>query len=62
MKPVYLNIDPNARPREVSKKKTDEEIQRVRKMCGEFREVVKIANKEDREEKQKDMEKVRSAR
>merc|ERR1711915_555951 len=62
MKPVHLNIDPNARPREVSKKKTDEEIQRVRKMCGEFREVVKIANKEDREEKQKDMEKVRSAR
>merc|ERR1711892_918975 len=62
MKPVHLNIEPNPVPRDVLKKKKDGEIQRVRKMCGEFREVVKGNNKEEREEKQKEMEIVRSAR
>jgi len=62
MKPVHLNIDPNPVPKDVLKKKTEGEIQRVRRMCGEFREVVKGNNKEEREEKQKEMEKVRSAR
>merc|ERR1711892_523135 len=62
MKPVHLNIEPNPVPRDVLKKKKDGEIQRVRQMCGEFREVVKGNNKEEREEKQKEMEIVRSAR
>jgi len=62
MKPVTLNIDPNPVPRDVLRKQKEGEIQRVRRMCGEFREVVKVTNKEEREEKQKEMEKVRSAR
>jgi len=62
MRPINLNIDREAQPREVSKKKTEKELQLMRKMCGEFREVVKLDNKEDREEKQKEMDKVRSAR
>merc|ERR1712013_214316 len=62
MKPVHLNIEPNPVPRDVLRKQKEGEIQRVRRMCGEFREVVKVTNKEEREEKQKEMEKVRSAR
>merc|ERR1711892_1537556 len=62
MRPINLNIDQDAQPREVSKKRTEIELQLVRKMCGEFREAVKLDNKEDREEKRKDMEQVRSAR
>eukprot|EP00092_Neocalanus_flemingeri_P056671 GFUD01067206.1.p1 GENE.GFUD01067206.1~~GFUD01067206.1.p1 ORF type:complete len:413 (+),score=135.39 GFUD01067206.1:95-1333(+) len=62
MRPINLNIDRDAQPREVSKKKKENELQLVRKMCGEFREVVKLDNKDDREEKRKEMDKVRSAR
>merc|ERR1711936_887505 len=62
MKPINLNIDHDAPPREVTKQKTEKQMQLVRKMCGEFREVVKLENKDDREEKRKEMEKVRSAR
>ena len=34
----------------------------MRKMCGEFREVVRGQNKEEREERQKELAKVRGAR
>merc|ERR1719320_1522261 len=53
MKPVHLNIEPNPVPRDVLRKQKEGEIQRVRRMCGEFREVVKVTNKEEREEIQR---------
>ena len=34
----------------------------VKKLCGEVREIAKAANPEEREERRKEMEKVRSAR
>lgn len=34
----------------------------MRKMCGEFREVIKLKNMDEREERQKELEKIRGAR
>jgi len=62
MKPINLNIDKNARTKEESKKIKEKELNLVRMMCGEFREVTKLDGNEEKEEKRKEMEKVRSAR
>ena len=54
----------NSSPEEESRgKKTDKtNVGLMRKMCGEFREVVRGQNKEEREERQKELAKVRGAR
>ena len=44
------------------KKTSKNEVDLMRKMCGEFREVIKGQNKEEREERQKELAKVREAR
>jgi len=62
MRPINLNIDKNARTKEESKKIKEKELNLVRMMCGEFREVTKLDSNEEKEEKRKEMEKVRSAR
>jgi len=62
MRPMNLNIDPHARTKEESKKIKEKELNLVRMMCGEFREVTKLDGNEEKEEKRKEMEKVRSAR
>ena len=62
MKPMNLNIDPHARTKEESKKIKEKELNLVKMMCGEFREVTKLDGNEEKEEKRKEMEKVRSAR
>merc|ERR1719483_318982 len=43
-------------------KNKDKELNLVRKLCGEFREVAKGDENEEKQEKRKEMEKVRSAR
>eukprot|EP00092_Neocalanus_flemingeri_P013335 GFUD01014378.1.p1 GENE.GFUD01014378.1~~GFUD01014378.1.p1 ORF type:complete len:817 (+),score=323.29 GFUD01014378.1:158-2608(+) len=62
MKPVNLNIDKNARSKQESKKIKEREVNLVKKMCVEFRDVAKLDGQEVKEEKRKEMEKVRSAR
>jgi len=62
MRPINLNIDKNARTKGESKKIKEKELNLVRKMCGEFRDVTKLDGNEEKEEKRKEMEKVRSAR
>ena len=62
MRPINLNIDKNARTKGESKKIKENELNLVRKMCGEFRDVTKLDGNEEKEEKRKEMEKVRSAR
>merc|ERR1712128_364692 len=62
MRPINLNIDKSARSKEESKKNKEKELNLVRKLCGEFRDVAKLDGQEEKEEKRKEMEKVRSAR
>merc|ERR1719318_2001347 len=62
MRPINLNIDKNARTKAESKKIKEKELNLVKVMCGEFREVTKLDGNEEKEEKRKEMEKVRSAR
>ena len=38
------------------------ELNLMRKMCGELREVAKLKNKDEREERQKELEQIRGAR
>ena len=62
MKPINLNIDSHARSKDESKRVKEREVDLVRKMCGEFRDVAKLNTSEEKEERQREMEKVRSAR
>ena len=62
MKPINLNIDKSARSIVESKKIKEGELCLVRQMCGQFRDVAKLDGNEEKEEKRKEMEKVRSAR
>ena len=62
MRPINLNIDKNARTKLESKMIKEKELNLVRKMCGEFRDVTKLDGNEEKEEKRKELEKVRSAR
>ena len=43
-------------------RKSTNHVNLMRKMCGEFREVVKLKNMDEREERQKELEKIRGAR
>ena len=40
----------------------NKEVVLMKKMCGEFRDVMKVQNKEEREERQRELAKVRGAR
>ena len=62
MRPIQLNIDKNARSKDEALKSKEKEMVLVKKLCGEVREIAKAANPEEREERRKEMEKVRSAR
>merc|ERR1712029_588501 len=62
MRPIQLNIDKNARSKDEALKNKEKEMVLVKKLCGEVREIAKAANPEEREERRKEMEKVRSAR
>merc|ERR1712198_480133 len=62
MRPIQLNIDKNARSKDEALKSKEKEMVLVKKLCGEAREIAKAANPEEREERRKEMEKVRSAR
>jgi len=62
MRPVNLNIDKNARSAEESKLIKEREVNLVRKMCGEFRDIAKLDTNEEKEDRKKEMDKVRSAR
>ena len=62
MRLINLNIDKSARSKLESKKIKERELGLVKKMCGEFRDVAKLDGNEEKEEKRKEMEKVRSAR
>ena len=44
------------------KNNKNKEVDVMKKMCGEFRDVMKLQNKEEREERQKELAKVRGAR
>ena len=62
LRPIHLNIDSKARSKEDVERSTVREMDLVRKLCGEMREIAKTTNPEEREERQKEIEKVRSAR
>jgi len=64
MKPIQLNIDKQARPPEEAKLQKEKQVALVKVMCQEFRDVSKLDENEieKREEKKKEMEKVKSAR
>merc|ERR1711923_282541 len=50
MKPINLNIDSHARSKDESKRVKEREVDLVRKMCGEFRDVAKLNTSEEKEE------------
>ena len=62
MRPISLNIDKNARSKDEVQKSTETEMTLIKKLCGEVREIAKASNAEEREERKKEMDKVRSAR
>lgn len=62
LRPIHLNIDKNARSKDDLQKRSEKEMELVKKLCGEMREIAKTTNPEEREERQKEIEKVRSAR
>ena len=62
LRPIHLNIDRNARSKDDIQKRSEREMDLVKKLCGEMREIAKTTNPLEREEKQKEIEKVRSAR
>ena len=62
LRPIHLNIDSQARSKEDVERSSVREMDLVRKLCGEMREIAKTTNPEEREERQKEIEKVRSAR
>ena len=43
-------------------RKSTNQVNLMRKMCGEFRDFAKLKNKDEREERQKELEKIRGAR
>ena len=59
---MHLNIDKNARSKDDLQKSSEREMDLVKKLCVEMREIAKTTNPEEREERQKEIEKVRSAR
>ena len=62
LRPIHLNIDTQARSKDDVERSSVREMDLVRKLCGEMREIAKTTNPEEREERQKEIEKVRSAR
>ena len=62
LRPIHLNIDSQARSKDDVERSSVREMDLVRKLCGEMREIAKTSNPEEREERQKEIEKVRSAR
>ena len=62
LRPIHLNIDKNARSKDDLQKSSEREMDLVKKLCVEMREIAKTTNPEEREERQKEIEKVRSAR
>ena len=62
MRPLSLNIDKNARSKDEVQKSTETEMTLIKKLCGEVKEIAKASNAEEREERRKEMDKVRSAR
>ena len=43
-------------------RKSTNQVNLMRKMCGEFRDFAKLKNKDEREERQKELEQIRGAR
>ena len=62
LRPIPLNIDQNARSKDQAKKSTEIELSLLKTLCGEVREIAKASNPEEKEERKKEMEKVRTAR
>ena len=62
LRPIPLNIDQNARSKDQTKKSTEIELSLLKTLCGEVREIAKASNPEEKEERKKEMEKVRTAR
>lgn len=62
LRPIHLNIDSKARSKEDVERSSVREMDLVRKLCGEMREIAKTTNPEEREERQQEIDKVRSAR
>ena len=62
LRPIHLNIDSQARSKDEVERSSVREMDLIKKLCGEMREIAKTTNPEEREERQKEIDKVRSAR
>ena len=62
LRPIHLNIDTQARSKDEVERSSVREMDLIKKLCGEMREIAKTTNPEEREERQKEIDKVRSAR